>query len=143
MTRDGLLLSEPVDLVLPEVAVEAAQALLVGIRQRRRLEQRPVGEGDEPLDLGLDASAVQTGLGEVVAERCDSRAVAPVEGAQRLDGEGVRGSQGSPPDRAPQFRGNVRGIMRLKRRAGSSWRNRPLVAVSIIASTESNIAASA
>jgi hypothetical protein len=37
--RDGFLLGEPVDLGLTEVAVQRAQTLLVGIRQRRGLEQ--------------------------------------------------------------------------------------------------------
>ena len=36
VTGDGFLLGEPVDLGLTEVAVQRAQALLVGIRQRRR-----------------------------------------------------------------------------------------------------------
>jgi hypothetical protein len=106
VTGDGFLLSQPIDLVLTEVAVEAPQALLVGIRQGRGLEQRAIGEGDEPLDLDLDAGAVQSRLREVVAERCDGGAVPAIERAERLDGEGSRGSQGNPPDRAPQFWGD-------------------------------------
>jgi len=107
---DRLLLGQPVDLGLAEVAVEAAQLLLDVVGERRRLEQRTVGQRDQPLDLDLDAGAVQSGLGEVVAERSDGRTVTAVEGAERLDGEGVRGSQGNPPDRAPQIRGIVRGV---------------------------------
>ena len=131
---DGFLLGEPVDLGLTEVAVQGAQALLVGIRQGARLEERAVGERDQPFDLDLDAGAVQTRLREEVGEAGDGAAVATVEGAQGLRRERRLESQGSPPDRAPGVRG-VRGW----RRAGSSWRNSPRVAVSIIPSTESNI----
>jgi len=138
MLGDGFLLGEPVDLRLSEVAVEGAQALLVGIRQRAGLEQRPVGEGDQPLDLDLDPGAVQAGLGEEVGEASDGAAIATVERAEGLRRERRLESQGSPPDRAPGLRG-VRGW----RRAGSSWRNSPRVAVSIIPSTESNISAPA
>jgi hypothetical protein len=112
---DGFLLGEPVDLGLAEVAVEGAQALLVGIRQRRGLEERAVGEGDEPLDLDLDAGPVEAGLREEVGESGDGAAVATVEGAQGLRRKRRLESQGSPPDRARQMRG-VRGW----RRAGSS-----------------------
>jgi hypothetical protein len=84
---DGFLLGQPVDLVLAEVAVESAQALLVGIRQRRRLEQRAVGERDQPLDLDLDPGAVQAGLGEEVGEPGDGTAIAAVEGAEGLGRE--------------------------------------------------------
>jgi hypothetical protein len=106
--RDGFLLGEPVDLGLTEVAVEGAQPLLVGIRQRGRLEQRAVGEGDEPLDLDLDPGAIQSGLGEEVGESGDGAAVAAVERAQGLRRKRGLESQGSPPDEAPVFRG-VRG----------------------------------
>lgn len=131
--RDGLLLGEPVDLGLAEVAVEGAQALLVGIRQRARLEQRAVGEGDQPLDLDLDPRAVQARLREEVGESGDGAAIATVEGLR-----GWGGSEGW----------KVRGVLLIgplaSGRAGptdgrSSWRNRPRVAVSIIPSTESNI----
>ena len=52
----------------------------------------------QPLDLDLDAGAVQARLGEVLGERCDGRAIAPVEGAERLGIEGLRGggSHGGP-----------------------------------------------
>ena len=46
VARDRFLLGEPVDLGLAEVAIQRAQAL--GIRQRRRAEQRAFGERDEP-----------------------------------------------------------------------------------------------
>lgn len=108
MAGDGFLLGEPVDLGLAEVAVQAAQSLLVRIRQRRCAEQRVIGECDQPLRFGLDAGTVEAGFGEEFAQWGDGRAITPVEGAQRLDGEGVRESQGSPPDRAPQVRGDVR-----------------------------------
>jgi len=93
VARDGLLLGEPVDVGLAEVLVKGAEAVFFGIRQRTRAEQAPVGEGDEPLDLDLDAGAVQTCLGEVVAESADGGAVAPVEGAEGLRGK--LGAQGS------------------------------------------------
>ena len=82
--RDGLLLGEPVDLGLPEVAVQGAQALLVVVRQRGRLEQRTVGEGDQPFHLHLDPGAVESGLGEEVGEPGDGTAIAAVEGAEGL-----------------------------------------------------------
>jgi len=91
---DRLLLREPVDLGLPELAVQRAQALLVGIRQRRGAEQRAVGERDQPLDLDLDAGAVQTRLREEVGEAGDGGAVAPVEGAERLRRKRGQRSQG-------------------------------------------------
>jgi len=112
---DGLLLGEPVDLLLAEVAVEGAQAVFVGIRQRRGLEERAVGERDQPLDLDLDAGPVEAGLREEVGEARDGGAVAAVQRAEGLRRKGRLGSQGSPPDRARQGRG-VRGW----RRAGSS-----------------------
>jgi hypothetical protein len=112
---DRLLLGEPVDLGLAEVAVEGAEAVLVGIRQGGGLEQRAVGEGDEPLDLDLDAGPVEAGLREEVGESGDGAAVATVEGAQGLRRKRRLESQGNPPDRARQMRG-VRGW----RRAGSS-----------------------
>ncbi|EYT60910.1 hypothetical protein D514_0106065 [Microbacterium sp. UCD-TDU] len=115
MLGDGFLLGQPVDLGLPEVAVEGAQALLVGVGERSRLEQRAVGECDQPLDLDLDARPVQARLGQEVGETGDGAAVATVERAQGLGRERRLESQGSPPDRAPQRRG-VRG----RRRAGSS-----------------------
>jgi len=93
--RDRFLLGEPVDLGLAEVAVQGAQALLVGIRQRRGLEQRAVGESDEPLDLDLDTSAVQAGLREEVCEAGDGGAVAAVERAQGLRRKRGLESQGS------------------------------------------------
>jgi hypothetical protein len=92
---DGFLLGEPVDLGLAEVAVQGAQALLVGIRQRRGLEQRAVSEGDQPLDLDLDPRAVQARLGEEVGEAGDGGAVAAVERAQGLRRERGLESQGS------------------------------------------------
>jgi len=84
VARDGLLLAQPIDLGLSEVTVERAKALLVGIRERRGLEQRAVGERDEPLDLDLDPRTVEAGLGEEVGETGDGGAVAAVEGAQGL-----------------------------------------------------------
>ena len=84
---DGLLGGEPLDLLLPEVEVERAQPTLRGLAQRRRAEQGSVGQRDQPLDLHLDAGAVQPGLGEMVGERRRGRAVASVEGAERLRGK--------------------------------------------------------
>jgi len=84
VTGDGLLVGEPVDLGLPEVAVQRAQALLVGIRQGSGAEQRAIGEGDQPLDLDLDTGAVEPGLGEEVGEPGDGGAVPAVQGAERL-----------------------------------------------------------
>ncbi len=76
MAGDRLLRGEPVDLGLPEVAVERAQRLLVGVGEGRRTEQPAVGQGDDPLDLDLDANwevlaeAIQTVVrAEIVAGR--------------------------------------------------------------------------
>ena len=136
---DRLLLGEPVDLGLTEVAVQGAQALLLGIRQRRRPEQTAVGEEDDPLDLHLDARPVEARLGEVVGQARDGGAVAPVERAQRLRRQGRSGHE------APIVAG-ARVAQRVRRRrqmfgriAGSSCRKSARLALSIIASTSSNI----
>ncbi len=93
---DRLALGEPGDLVLPEVEEEHPQAILVGLAERLRAEQRSIGEGDEPLHLDLDAGAVEARLREVVAEGRDGGAIPAVEGAEWLDAEGRRGGHGTP-----------------------------------------------
>ena len=132
---DGLLLGEPVDLGLSEVAVEAPQAPLLSRRQRRRPEESTIRERDDPLDLDLDPGAVESRLGEVVGEAGDGGAIAPVEGAQRLGRQG--GGHEAPFDEtgAQVSRRGDDGRM-----AGSSCRKSARVALSIIASTSSNIA---
>ena len=133
VTRDGFLLGQPVDLRLAEVAVQSAQALLLGILERRRAEQAAVREGDDPLDLDLDAGAVEARLGEVVGEARHRGAVASVERAQ-----GLRGQCGHDE-------GSDRGHRALRtqpedgRTAGSSCRKSARLALSIISSTSSNI----
>ena len=92
VTGDGLLLGEPVDLGLPELEVQRPQARLVVVAERRRAEQRAVGERDQPLDLDLDAGAVEARLGEEVGERRDGGAIAAVERAERLRGERSHGA---------------------------------------------------
>jgi hypothetical protein len=87
MARDRLALGEPVDLVLPEVEVERAQAQLLLLGERGRAEQRVVRQRDQPLDLDLDAGAVEARLGQVLGERRDGGAVAAVERAEGLGGE--------------------------------------------------------
>ena len=129
---DRLLLGEPVDLGLAEVAVQGAQARPCrSSRQRRGAEQRPVGEGDEPLDLDLDAGAVEPRLGEVVGERRDGGAVAAVERA-----EGLRGKRGHGLRRRSATCGWRQIAGRI---AGSSCRKSDRLALSIIPSTSSNI----
>src|SRR5690606_37815630 len=59
-------------------------------RQRRGAEEAVVGQVDDPLDLDLDAGAVQAGLGEVLGERRDGGAVATVERTQRLGRKSVQ-----------------------------------------------------
>ena len=98
--RDGFLLGQPVDLGLPEVAVQRPQVVHLGVRQRGGAEQRTVGEGDEPLDLDLDAGPVETGLGEIVGEGADGGEVPPVQGTQRLRRERGHGTK--------SYRGRVR-----------------------------------
>jgi len=88
---DRLLGGEPVDLGLSEFAVQGAQPFGVGLGERRRAEQTAVGEGDQPLDFDLDAGAVEPRLGEMVRQTRDRRAVAAVEGTERLRGQGSQG----------------------------------------------------
>ncbi len=98
-----------------------------------------VGEGDEPLDLDLDARAVEPGLGEVVGERADRGAVAAVE---RAEGLGREGGHGPIYRAAVDTRSRRRSAAsdRCGRIAGSSCRKSARLALSIIPSTSSNIA---
>ncbi len=118
---DGLELREAVDLLLAELGGEAAQLAPVLVRERLDPEHAAVGEQDEPLDLHAHAGAVEAGLGQVLAEGLDRRAVAAVEGADRLGGQAH-----TAPCRMP----------------GLICRNRAVQACSIMVSTWSKWAAS-
>jgi hypothetical protein len=132
----GLFLGQPVDLGLAELEVQRSQPRLVVVAEGRGAEQRPVGEGDQPLDLYLDARAVQSGLGEIVGEPCYRGAVPPVEGAEGLPGKsgGMERGHGTPVETRGRTRRHVAG-----RIAGSSCRKSARLALSIIPSTSSNI----
>ena len=66
-----------------EIGHDGAQALLLLLAQRGQARQHLVlAQVDEPLDLDVDAVAVQGGLGEVVRQGCGDGCVASVQGAQ-------------------------------------------------------------
>src|SRR5690606_1936813 len=78
------------DLVRTERRGDRAQVVDLRGRQRGRARHdstrgaaRAVAQHDQPLDLDVDALAVQRGLAEVVHERGDGAAVAAVERAER------------------------------------------------------------
>ena len=123
VARDGFATGQVGDVVVAELGDDGTQsARLVG-GEPSRAEHLGISEVDEPLDLDLDARAVEPGFAEVLAERRDLRLVPPVEGAEGLDAERAHETT---PCRMP----------------GSSWRKSTMHDRSIMPRTVSNIAVS-
>ena len=118
----GLESGKLIDGGLPELGDQGAKgARLLGV-EAVGSEHLVVGEIEQPFDLHMNAGAIEPGLGEVFTEAGDGGAVAAIEWAERLFGEGIH-----------------EGTRRIP---GSIWRNSAALAFSIMPSTPSNMAAS-
>ena len=83
----GLVRRERRDVVRAEVRHGRPERRALRLRERPRAGHAGVREGDQPLDLDVDASAVEARLREVGRERRGRGAVAPVERGERLVGQ--------------------------------------------------------